>query len=115
VDENPDVQSVLDFHVSTHPRRRPSATAAKSVRKALKLGYSVSDLRDAITGNALDKWHRSIHKHALSYVLRNEEKIDEFREKTAAAPPPETRQLVHDGVLTEFGDHASRPDLRSVV
>jgi hypothetical protein len=87
------------------------------VRRAFKMGYSSADVCDAITGNAIDDWHAKKHKHELSYVLRNEEKIDQFREMAAAAraPSAETRQLVHDGVLTEFGDRASRPDLRSVV
>ncbi len=105
---DPSVQSVLDHYFKTHPRRRPSESDIKVVTKALKLGYSPADLCEAITGNATDAWHVDKRKHELSYVLRNTELIDNFREKAAAkknAPP----QVDAFGVMSPEFERLTRP------
>ncbi len=45
---------------------------------------------EAIDGNAADEWHQHRQKHELEYVLRDNGKIDTFREMAAAAKAPLT-------------------------
>lgn len=97
-----DVQVVLDHYLVTHPRRRIGPKDRKAVAKALTLGYAAGELIEAIDGNAADDWHVEKHKHELSYVLRDNGKIDDFRERAAGANgrvavDPET------GLLNEVG------------
>lgn len=74
------VAPVLERYKELHPDSRLSLkTASKVVRKAPEQ-YTAQELVEAVEGNAADSWHIQQGKHELSYVLRNEEKIDQFRE-----------------------------------
>jgi hypothetical protein len=78
--EDPRTAVVLSRYKELHPDSRLSLkTASKVVRKAPEQ-YTAQELVEAVEGNAADSWHREQGKHELSYVLRNEEKIDQFRE-----------------------------------
>lgn len=78
--EDPRVTVVLSRYKELHPDSRLSLkTAGKAVRKAPEQ-YTAQELVEAVEGNAADSWHIQQGKHELSYVLRNEEKIDQFRE-----------------------------------
>ena len=79
--------AVLAHYVETHPRRRPGDKEVRVVRRALGLGYSVDDLKAAITGNATDEWHRDKKKHELGYVLRDNGKIDDFIARSDSGLP----------------------------
>lgn len=81
-----DEQRVVDHYRATHPRRKTGDPEARVVRKALALDYTADELIEAIDGNARDEWHIARHKHELSYVLRNVEKIDTFRAAAVQAP-----------------------------
>lgn len=85
---SPEEAAVLAHYVETHPKRRPGEGDLKAVRRALGFGYSPAELKRAITGNAGDEWHRERRKHGLGYVLRNNEKIDDFIAKADALDEP---------------------------
>lgn len=103
--ESPDVVAVLEHYLAVHPTRRAGKNSARIVRNALAFGYPVADLKAAIDGNAADPWHRERNKHELSYVLRNEELIDTFREKATA---PATLAVV-DGWMSAELERRTRP------
>jgi hypothetical protein len=84
VDPPSDVQVVLDHYVAVHPKRRPGEKERKTVERALR-SYSPAELCEAIDGNAQDDWHRGIGKHELTYVLRDNSKIDDMRARLEAA------------------------------
>jgi hypothetical protein len=95
------VQVVLDHYLVTHPRRRIGPKDRKAVAKALTFGYAPGELIEAIDGNASDDWHVEKHKHELPYVLRDNGKIDDFRERAASA---NGRVAVDEnGLLNEVG------------
>lgn len=76
------IRVVLDRYQTLHPKRKVAGMDG-IVRKALK-DFTAPELIEAIEGNAADPWHRERRKHELSYVLRNPDKINEFRERTSA-------------------------------
>jgi hypothetical protein len=79
---NSEIADVLDHYQQTHPRRKVGdEKQRKLVGKALKLGFTVEDLKHAITGNADDPWHQERRKHELGYVLRDADHINGFLEK----------------------------------
>lgn len=84
VPPTPDVDLVLAHYVRLHPRRRPGPKDRKTVARALGYGYSAPELCEALDGNASDPWHVEKKKHELSYVLRDNGQIDNFRDKAAA-------------------------------
>lgn len=98
-------QLVAAHYLAVHPRRRVGSKDRGVIRRALTLGYSATELCEAIDGNASDDWHREKHKHELSYVLRDTGKIDGFR--TRAEPP----EAIVDGFgcLTAYGEKLTRP------
>lgn len=83
----PDEQAVLAHYTAVHPKRRPGQKEVGVVRRALALGYTVAELCGAIDGNAGDPWHQEKGKHELSYVLRDNEHIDDFRLRVEATAP----------------------------
>lgn len=87
----PDVLAVLEYYRARHPRRKPGPKELTLIGKALSWGYSASDLREAIDGNADDPWHAEKGKHDLGYVLRDRGHIDDARAKHAAQSPVELR------------------------
>jgi uncharacterized protein YdaU (DUF1376 family) len=100
------VQGVLDYYLSLHPRRRIGPKDRKAVAAALTMGYSATELAEAIEGNAKDDWHREKHKHELPYVLRDTGKIDDFRAKAEAAKQPlvdPTTGLLTPAAMTLLG------------
>jgi hypothetical protein len=109
VDPPSDVQVVLDHYVAVHPKRRPGEKERKTVERALR-SYSPAELCEAIDGNARDEWHASRHKHELTYVLRDNGKIDDFRERAEASAAAGDTPLVDEfGCLTAHGELATRP------
>lgn len=80
---------VLEHYTATHPRRKVGdLKQERVVAKALKFGFTVEDLKQAITGNANDPWHREKGKHELSYVLRDADHINTFLEKSQQQDEP---------------------------
>jgi uncharacterized protein YdaU (DUF1376 family) len=72
-----DVRQVLDRYKEIHPRRTVTGPRPRViVERALKSGRTADELIEAIEGNAADPWHKSITKHELSYILRDDEQID---------------------------------------
>lgn len=72
---------VLQHYVATHPRRRSGPKDVKLVRARLADGFTVEQLKQAISGNKIDPWHAERGKHELAYVLRDAGKVSEFAEK----------------------------------
>jgi hypothetical protein len=97
---------VLAHYLARFPRRHASPEQAKIVAKALLLGYTASDLCEAIDGNASDEWHVARRKHELSYVLRNAEIIDSMRAKLETDDEP---IVDAQGCLTAYGERLTRP------
>jgi uncharacterized protein YdaU (DUF1376 family) len=74
-------ERVLSRYVELHPKRKVVGDKLQSiVRKALK-DFSPEELIEALEGNASDPWHRERGKHELGYVLRDADKINDFRAK----------------------------------
>lgn len=84
------VGEVLERYQTLHPRRKVTEQMGKIVKRALK-DFTAPELIEAIEGNAADQWHRERRKHELSYVLRNADIINGFRDR-ATAPPPKAAQ-----------------------
>jgi hypothetical protein len=79
------VQQVFDYWalVMGHPKARLDTKRQKTINAALKIGYSVADLKQAIDGNKASKWHQGQNKDkkvfdSLDLILRNAEQIDKF-------------------------------------
>lgn len=96
---SPEVEAVIAHYVATHPKRKPGDKDRAVIAKWLGT-YTVEELNAAITGNANDSWHREKKKHDLSYVLRDNGKIDDFREKASVPRQPIVDK---DGVPTPYG------------
>lgn len=73
------VSRVLNRYVELHPKRKVVGDKLPAiVRKALD-DFSPEELIEALEGNASDPWHKERGKHELGYVLRNADKINDFR------------------------------------
>lgn len=81
-----DCEAVIAHFLTVHPSRRRGAKDQRTAARALGYGYTVTELREAIDGNARDPWHVEKGKHELSYVLRNVELIDGFRARAEIRP-----------------------------
>lgn len=81
------IKMVLDRYQALHPKRKVKGLDG-IVRKALNFDFTAPELIEAIEGNATDPWHRERRKHELSYVLRNPDKINEFRERRSSPQAP---------------------------
>lgn len=96
-----DEKRVMSHYLTVHPLRKASPKAYKAAGRALASGYSPDELCAAIDGNAADAWHKKHGKHELTYVLRDEEKIDGFKAKGLVAKIPTVDPLT--GCLTPEG------------
>jgi hypothetical protein len=92
---NPDVVAVLEHYHVLHPGRwpfddtgKPKAPAQRAVKRALGWGFTVDQLKAALTANATDAWHRTHKKHELEYVLRTEDKIRGWVERATTEDEP---------------------------
>lgn len=80
-------QEVLDYYRVIHPTRgkgvKPGHRMFKLIQARLDEGYSVSDLKLAIDGNKIEKWHRErAAGHGLDFIFRNSSKVEQFIEET---------------------------------
>lgn len=93
-----DVEAVFEFwkQAMKTPRALLDDKRKRLIRTALKTGYTVDQLTEAITGCANSEWHmgkndRGTKYNGLDLILRNAEKIDSFIElcrAPASAKPP---------------------------
>jgi hypothetical protein len=74
------VDHVVRHFVTRHPRRRPGEKDRKLIARHLRT-YTPRELCDAIDGNAGDEWAQRVGKHELSWTLRDNGKIDDYRAK----------------------------------
>ena len=89
-----DVDQVFDHYQTTHPLSKVGDEEQhKVVRRALKLGFTVDDLKHAITANARDPWHRMRQLHALGYVLGKADQINKFLAKYEEQEAPVEEDL----------------------
>lgn len=100
-DSPPGVEHVLSHYHALHPQRRPSGKDKKLIARRLET-YSLAELCEALDGNAADEWHREKRKHELSYVFRDNGKIDEFR-AIAEAQAPRLAVDPETGLPNEIG------------
>lgn len=80
-------QEVLDHYKAVHPSRgkgvKPGHRMFKLIEARLDDGYSVSDLKTAIDGNKIEKWHAArAAGHGLDFIFRNSSKVEQFIEET---------------------------------
>ena len=98
------VLAVFEFWktVMKSPRSLLDAKRSRLIKAALKTGYTVDDLCDAITGCAKSDFHmgkndRGTKFNGLDLILRNAEKIDQFivigRSPLVPSRPP---KVYHD-------------------
>jgi hypothetical protein len=85
--DDPRVDEIVAHYVSLHPQRRPGGNEQRAIRKALdEFGYSVDDLKKAISGNARSTWHIEQRQVGLSLILRDNEHIDRFKDIPEPVP-----------------------------
>ncbi|RBB38880.1 hypothetical protein DPV79_15990 [Burkholderia reimsis] len=126
------VREVFEYWqlVMSSPRSRLDDNRRGLILRAIKRGYSVSDLKEAIRGCSRSPFHmgdndRQTAFNGLDLILRNAEKIDEFR-KINANPPvagrvsaprsmtaAERRKLESDQNMRDFLD-ATKPNGRAL-
>lgn len=90
-EQKDDVQTVVDFYLETHPKRRVvNKTGQQRIQTRLSEGFTVENLKDAIRGNAIDPWHINMGKHGLEYILRNPDIVHDFigRYERLSEPEP---------------------------
>jgi hypothetical protein len=92
-----DVDRVVQHYVSRHPKRRPGEKDRKLIARHLGT-YTAAELCEAIDGNADDEWATRTGKHELSWTLRDNGQIDNYREKGTKALPE-----IRDGWFAEAG------------
>ncbi|MAH47517.1 hypothetical protein CMI37_16980 [Candidatus Pacearchaeota archaeon] len=104
------VEEVVSYYRTVHPTRGkmivPGHSDWKKVRKRLKEGYSVDDLKKAIDGNKLCPWHQKVPAgHSIEFIFRNTSKIEGFIER-ASDPEQynEVTQIGHHKGSEDFGD-----------
>ena len=98
-----DVALVFEFWKTTmkSPRSQLDAKRAKLIKAALKTGYTVEQLCDAITGCAKSPFHmgdndRRAKFNGLDLILRNAEKIDQFIVIGQSPLVPKRQGFTHD-------------------
>ena len=79
------IRTVFDFWkaIAGHERSQLGDVRRNAIRKALKMGYSVDDLRLAIVGCRVSNFHQGENKTGTAFddielICRNETKIDFF-------------------------------------
>ncbi len=79
------VNDVFTYWATTtnHPKARLDPKRTKSIQQALKLGYTVADLKQAIDGNKRSPYHSGKNQtntvyDSLELILRDASKIDGF-------------------------------------
>lgn len=81
------IKTAVDFvvakYLERHPRRRPGEADRGLIARRLA-SYTARELAEAIDGNADDDWAQQTGKHELSWTLRNNGNIDNYRMKFAA-------------------------------
>lgn len=84
------------------PRAKLDAKRRKLIANALKLGYSVDDLKQAVDGCGCSSFHqgkndRGIVYNGLELILRNADKIDNFMSLASQNKPKGANGAVHWG------------------
>ena len=104
------VRDVFAFWQTTmdHPQARLDDKRKRHIRSALKMGYSVNDLKSAILGCSLTPHNigfndRNQRYDGLHLILRSADQIDRFI-RNAKSPPLENRQTVQDKLI----DHSTQ-------
>ena len=108
--DKPDIDPVSDifgFWQTTmdHPQARLDKKRKSQITAALKMGYSVNDLKSAILGCSLTPHNIGINDRNQRYdglhlILRSADQIDRFI-RNSKAPPLQNRQTVQDK-LTDY-------------
>tara|TARA_Y100000310_G_scaffold342879_1_gene448021 strand:+ start:935 stop:1618 length:684 start_codon:yes stop_codon:yes gene_type:complete len=110
------IVSVVGYYRTVHPTRGkkivPGSADWKRIRKRIKEGYSLDELKKAIDGNKECPWHQKVPSgHSVEYIFRNQSKIEGFIER-ASNPEQyvEQAQIGHHPGSEEFsdGDQAAR-------
>ncbi|MGI9273852.1 MAG: hypothetical protein ACR2PT_03200 [Endozoicomonas sp.] len=101
------VRDVFAFWQTTmeHPQARLDDKRKGHIRQALKMGYSVDDLKSAILGCSLTPHNigfneRNQRYDGLHLILRSADQIDRFI-RNSKSPPLQNRQTVQDK-LTDY-------------
>jgi hypothetical protein len=95
--EDTDIDRVVSYYVSRHPKRRPGEKDRKLIARHLTT-YTADELCEAIDGNADDEWAQKTGKHELGWVLRDNGQIDTYRDKAQKGVPK-----IVDGWFAEVG------------
>lgn len=78
-----DVEDVIEYYQTKHPRSRPDAKIKKMIRERLAEGRTVVDLKHAIDGNHLSPYHCGENDdgtkyHSLGLIVRDASHVDMF-------------------------------------
>lgn len=96
----PEEAEVLEYHHSRHPRRGPyDDPQVRKVRTGL-VSFTVPQMKLAVDGNLLDEWSVERHKHEISWIFRDNDKISENIDRATAG---EVVLVGDDYKLTEAG------------
>ncbi|WP_423396059.1 hypothetical protein [Burkholderia sp. LMG 21824] len=112
-----EVREIFEYWqlVMSSPRSRLDDNRRGLIRRAIAHGYTVPELKEAIRGCSRSPFHmgqndRQTAFNGLDLILRNAEKIDEFR-KIDAHPP--TAMTIRNGVQPQRLTAAERRRLES--
>lgn len=83
-EKNEKAQTVVDYYKERNPGRgkhlKPGHRDWKRVVALINDGFTVEDLKLAVDGNLIDKWHVENGNHSAEYVFRNATKVEKFIE-----------------------------------
>jgi len=109
------VLEVVSYYRSIHPRRgkniKQGSLDWKRIQTKIENGYSIEDLKKAIDGNKICKWHQNVPAgHSIEFIFRNATKIEGFVERANAPEQYASTEIGHHKGSEDFkdGDQAVR-------
>ena len=79
-----DYEIVFEFWkevMKKNARTNLSKDRASKIKARLKEGYSVDEIKNAVTNCSMDEWHMSNGVSDIEYICRNQQHLDKFLDK----------------------------------
>ena len=85
----PDVQEVVDYYRSIHPKREralgPKHKSWALIKRRIAEGYGVDELKTAILNNSKDDFWIKNNLHGIKNIMGNDSNLDKFIENEKKA------------------------------
>ena len=76
------VQEIVEYYKSIHPSRGRSLNSKHKdwalVRRRIKDGYSVEELKAAILNNSTMSWWKQHNRHGIEDIMKKDSNLDKF-------------------------------------